>query len=318
MEPAAPASNEKMDVSAQIPDVSIVLVCWNNKKYLDPCLKSLYEANLTSTYDVVVVDNGSTDGSQAMLQEKYPDVKIVQNESNLGLSKASNQGIEATSGKFVLLLNNDTLVNGESLNALIDFLKDHPDVGAVGGRLINEDGSFQSGYAKFSTLWEEVLIATRLGVIFKRGFPSHYDSDEPVPAGWMSSACLLVRRAALETIGRLDEVYFIYGDEADLQYRLYKAGWKIYYLPQATTLHFGGRSMTHWRRRKMVYRGKLLFYEKNYGWFAAAILRFIIGLLSVLKIIVWLIVFLFPKARDRAREELSSNLNVIKLCIHLK
>src|SRR5512134_3422798 len=92
-------------------DMSIVFVCWNNKAYLDPCLKSLYEGGLKSSFDVVVVDNGSTDGSQQMLTEKYPQVKLIQNAGNVGLGKASNQGIEATQGRHVLLLNNDTLVN---------------------------------------------------------------------------------------------------------------------------------------------------------------------------------------------------------------
>ena len=92
----------------QVVDVSIVLVCWNNKAYLDPCLKSLYEGGLKSSFDVIVVDNGSTDGSQQMLAEKYSDVKLIQNEENVGLGKASNQGIETTNGRHVLLLNNDT------------------------------------------------------------------------------------------------------------------------------------------------------------------------------------------------------------------
>ena len=104
-----------------VPDMSIVLVCWNNKAYLEPCLDSLYDGDLQSSFDVVVVDNGSTDGSQAMLREKYPEVQIIQNDHNVGLGKASNQGIEATKGRYVLLLNNDTLVNGASLDAMVAF-----------------------------------------------------------------------------------------------------------------------------------------------------------------------------------------------------
>lgn len=295
-------------------DMSIVLVCWNNKAYLDPCLKSLYDSGLDCTFDVVVVDNGSTDGSQDMLREKYPDVMIIENGRNVGLSKASNQGIEATRGKFVLLLNNDTIVNGEALNAMVHFLQTHPDAGAVGGKLLNGDGSFQGGYAKFSTLPEELLIATGFGDRFWPGYPSHFDSDHVLPVGWLSSACLLVRRSALDQIGLLDESYFIYGDEADLQYRLNKAGLKVYYIPTATTIHFGGKSMNRWRRRKMVYRGKLLFYKKNYGWLSALALRLMFGLLSVVKALVWAFAYPFPKLRERAKLELNSNWEVIRLC----
>jgi GT2 family glycosyltransferase len=295
--------------SVQVPDMSIVLVCWNNKAYLEPCLKSLYAGGLKSTFDVVVADNGSTDGSQQMLAEKYPDVKIIQNEGNVGLGRASNQGIEATNGRYVLLLNNDTIVNGPSLDRLVEFLDHHPEAGAVAGKLLNPDGSFQSGYATFSTLTEEFLIATHIGEVLWNGYPSHGDSDEIKATGWLSSACLLVRRSAFDQIGLLDESYFIYGDEADLQYRLNKAGWKVYFLPSSTIIHFGGRSMDRWKRRKMVYRGKML---------STLLLRALIFGMSLLKLLVWCLGFLVPSRNDQARKELRSNLDVMALCLNLK
>jgi hypothetical protein len=305
-------------MSQDRPDMSIVLVCWNNKAYLDPCLKSLYEGNLKSSFDVVVTDNGSTDGSQQMLAEKYPQVKLIQNEGNVGLGKASNQGIEATNGRHVLLLNNDTIVNGPSLDMLVDFLDAHPEAGAVGGKLLNPDGSFQSGYAGFSTLLEEFLIATHLGELIFGGYPSHGDTHKTMPVGWLSSACLLVRRSALDEIGLLDESYFIYGDEADLQYRLNKAGKKVYFLPESTTIHYGGRSMDRWRRRKMVYRGKMLFYKKNYGPLPTFLLRAMLAIISTVKLLAWLVGYLIPGRQERAVKELRSNIDVIKLCFNLK
>lgn len=166
-------------------DMSVVLVCWNNKAYLDPCLKSLYEGGLKSSFDVVVVDNGSTDGSQQMLAEKYPQVKLIQNAGNVGLGKASNQGIEATNGRYVLLLNNDTIVNGPALDVLVEYLDAHPEAGAAAGKLLNPDGSFQSGYAPFSTLLEEFLIVTHIGERLWAGYPSHGDSNEIKETGWM-------------------------------------------------------------------------------------------------------------------------------------
>jgi hypothetical protein len=298
--------------------MSIVLVCWNNKDYLDPCLKSLYDANLRYSFDVVVVDNGSSDGSQEMLREKYPQVLIIQNDKNVGLGRASNQGIEATRGKYVLLLNNDTLVNGPAFEAMIELIEARPEAGAVGGKLLNPDGSFQSGYADFSTLREEFLIATHLGELIRPGYPSHGDTNEVRAVGWLSSACLLLRRAALDQVGLLDEEYFIYGDEADLQYRLIKAGWKVYYLPHATTIHYGGRSMNRWRRRKMVYRGKMMFYKKNYGSLQTKALQFMLGGLSLLKLVAWSPAYLVPAWRERARLELGSNLDVLRLCFRLQ
>lgn len=303
---------------AQVVDMSIVLVCWNNKAYLDPCLKSLYEGGLKSSFDVVVVDNGSTDGSQQMLAEKYPQVKLIQNAGNVGLGKASNQGIEATDGRHVLLLNNDTLVNAPALDVLVEYLDAHPEAGATAGRLLNPDGSFQSGFAPFSTLLEEFLIVTHIGELLWTGYPSHGDAQEIKETGWMSSACLLVRRAAFDQIGLLDEGYFIYGDEADLQYRLNKAGWKVVFLPNSSIVHFGGRSMDRWKRRKMVYRGKMMFYKKNYGFVSAFLLRLLFFLMSLLKLLVWVVGFVIPSKNDQAKKELRSNLDVMALCLNLK
>ena len=299
------------------PRCAVVLVCWNNRVYLEPCLSSLFDIVDGDAFEVVVVDNGSTDGSQDMLRERFPNVQLIQNEANVGLGRASNQGIEATSAPFVLLLNNDTIVNGASLNALIEFMAATPDAGAVGGKLLNEDGSVQAEYSNFSTLGEEFLIATRLGELLWPGYPSHRPSSETRSVGWLSSACLLVRRDALDKIGLLDESYFIYGDEADLQYRLVTAGWRIYYLPQATTIHFGGRSLDRWRRRKMVYRVKMLFYRKNYGAIREFLLRAMFGTLTLAKVGAWSVAWPLHSLKRRAERELRSNLDVLRLCVKL-
>jgi GT2 family glycosyltransferase len=310
--------NSSLRFSELVPDLSIILVCWNNKKYLEPCLDSLYGAGLSSKFDVVVVDNGSTDGSQEMLRQKFPQVRIIQNKHNVGLGRASNQGIETTGGRYILLLNNDTLVNGPSLDSMVEFLDAHPAAAAVGGKLLNPDGSFQAGYAGFSTLLEEFLIATHLGELIWDGYPSHGDVDGVKEVGWLSSACLLLRREALNQVGLLDETYFIYGDEADLQYRLNRVGWKTYYLPSATTVHYGGRSMDRWRRRKMVYRGKMLFYQKNYHPLRTIVLRAMFSGLSVMKMVGWLLAYILPRWRERSKLELRSNLDVLRLCWSLE
>jgi len=242
------------EASTVSPVLSIILVCWNNRSYLEDCLESVFHANLAFTTEIVVVDNGSTDGSLAMLAEKFPTVQVIRNDTNVGLGCASNQGIEATIGSHVLLLNNDTLVNRESLESMVVFLEDRSDAGAVGGRLLNSDGTLQATYAKFSSLWQEFLIASGIGRLIWPNYPDHNQSTSVRSVDWLSSACLLLRREAIDQVGWLDEEYFIYGDEADLCYRLKKAGWHICFLPQVYTIHYGGRSMNHWSRRRMVYR----------------------------------------------------------------
>jgi len=312
-----PGNNLSTTSFEKDPDVSVVLVCWNNKDYLEPCLISLYENELNFSFDVVVVDNGSTDGSQEMLAEKFPQVKIIQNDRNVGLSTASNQGIEATTGRYILLLNNDTIVNQESLENLVVYLDEHPGAGAAGGKLLNPDGTLQAGYGTFPNLSQEFLIATGLGRMIWSNYPDHNTSKDFLSVDWLSSACLILRRSALDKVGMLDEEFFIYGDEVDLQYRLKLSGWQVYYLPQVSTIHFGGRSMNRWSRRKMVNRGKIRFFQKNYNLGPTFALRIMLFLFSFIKFLIWSFSLLFPKYRQRSINELRSNLEVMGLCLSL-
>ncbi|MEZ5317441.1 MAG: glycosyltransferase family 2 protein [Vicinamibacterales bacterium] len=300
------------------PDVSIVMVTMSNWTYLGPCLESLAAMASPYAYEIIIVDNGSTDGTQDRLRAGYPHVRLIENGRNLGLSRATNQGIQAARGRHVLLLNDDTLVTGASLDALVTFLDGHPDAGAAGGRLLNEDGSLQAGFNRFPTIGEEILIATRVGAAIDGAYPSTGDAAAARRVDWIGSACLLIRRAAIEEVGLLDEEFFIYGDEVDLQFRLKRAGWHVYYLPDVSTIHFGGRSLNRWRRRRMVYRGKMLFYRKNYGFVRAGVLRIVLGGLTLAKLGCWAVTAVLPPRRDRARRELQSNVEVLRLCVRLK
>jgi GT2 family glycosyltransferase len=253
-----------------------------------------------------------------MLQEKYPNVRIIQNSGNVGLGKASNQGIEASNGRYILLLNNDTIVNGPSFDAMVKFLEENPRTGAVGGKLLNPDGTVQACYNYFPSLWEDFLLSSRIGELVRPGYPAVMSGEETKSVDWLGSACLMVRRSALDEVGLLDEGYFIYGDETDLQYRLKKAGWDVYYLPGATTIHYGGKSMNRWSRRKMVLRGKLLFYQKHYGAVRTFLFRVLLFVMSFFKLAVWAAASILPSRRERALKEIQSNREVMGLCIHLR
>ncbi len=298
-------------------DFSIVIVTRNNWSYLKQCLESLYCSPPAHAFDVVVVDNGSTDGTADLLRSRFPSVSIIENPENRGLSAATNQGIRAGGGRYVLLLNDDTLVDGPSLDALVAFLDKHSDVGAAGGRVLNPDGTTQSCFNFFPTLWQQFLIATRVGALFNETYPAVTTSEVCRPVDWITSACLMLRRRALDEVGLLDEQYFIYGDEVDLQFRLRRAGWQVYFVPDARTVHFGGRSMNRWSRRKMVYRGHMLFTAKHYGRFYSLALRVMLAMLTMGKLIVWQAALVVPRWRRRASQEVASNVAVLELCRRL-
>ena len=159
-----------------------------------------------------------------------------------------------------------------------------------------------------------MLIATGIGARIWSGYPSHGTRASVTAVDWLSSACLLLRREALNQIGVLDDGYFIYGDEVDLQFRLKAHRWRVYYLPDVAVVHYGGRSMDRWRRRKMVNRGKLLFFEKNYGRARTIVLRVLLAGLSAAKALFWAALSILPAWHLRAKRELESNLDVLNLC----
>lgn len=301
-------------------DLSIALVNWNNRDYLEQCLEFIEAAQLPYSYEIVVADNGSTDGSQQMLVERFPYVKIVQNEGNVGVARGNNQCIQNSSGRYIYILNNDTVVYRESIEAMVRFLDEHPEAGAVGGNLLNPDGTFQSGFFSFPTLLEEFLIVSHISIRLNPYFPS-YNGTYPTlrEVDWISSASIVVRRSAIEGIGLIDEDYFIYSDETDWQYRLWKAGWKVYYLPRVTTVHYGGGSFQPGGKRyTLVYRGRMLFARKHYSRLYCTLQRAMFAGAALGRLGVWLGAQLSHKWRPMAQKQIGANLETISLCLHLQ
>lgn len=297
------------------PAVSIVMVNYNQPQYTAQCLDSIYKDPPEASYEIVLVDNASSDGSPDWLEKQYPQVRLVRSTVNGGIAGGNNLGIRASQGKYILLLNNDTLVIPGTIDRTLQFLEAHPDAAGVGGNLLNEDGSFQSAYADFHTLWGVFLILTKLGMAFRPYFPSHPRSAEIKEVDWMSTAFMTFRKDALDAVGLVDEQYFIYSDETDLQFRLKQRGWKIYYLPDLETIHFGGKSLNPWRRRRLVYRGFLLYFRNHYGMWHTLTLRGMFIAACLLKLPFWSLGWLIPKYRQRAGYELGSNLAILRMSL---
>ncbi|MCL4500161.1 MAG: glycosyltransferase family 2 protein [Chloroflexi bacterium] len=298
-----------------MPDVSIVVVNYNQRDYTAQCIDSILATPPNASYEIDLVDNASSDGSADWLAERYPGVKLIRSKVNGGIAGGNNLGIRAGSGKYVLLLNNDTIVLPGSIDRVVGFLNEHPEAGGVGGQLLNPDGSFQSSYFDFASLGQVFVITTKLGSLLRPFYPSYGPTPDPLEVSWLSTAFMLFRRDALEGVGLVDERFFIYSDEPDLQYRLRKAGWKIYYLPEVKTIHFGGKSLTPWRRRRLVYRGYLLFFAKHRGQVQNLTLRGLFALASLTKLAAWSAAFAAPGWQQRARKELGSNKRIFVMSI---
>jgi N-acetylglucosaminyl-diphospho-decaprenol L-rhamnosyltransferase len=278
-------------VSAKPTDLSIIIVNWNTRELLAQCLQSLEDTIQDASFDVWVVDNGSSDDSVAMIQGQFPRTHLIANPENVGFVRANNQAIARCRGRHVLLLNSDAQALSGSVDETVQFMDEHPRAGIVGVRLLNADRTFQASYTPFPTLWREFLILSGLGRwLIRSTFPSYGPQMEKGARkikGYMEGAYLLARREALDQVGGLDERIFMYAEDVDWCYRFHRAGWEVWYLPHAPIIHYGGQSSKK-RRGRMeaeLYRGRVYFFYKHYGRVAASGLKTLIYALTLPKIL---------------------------------
>jgi len=249
-------------------DLSIVIVNWNTKDLLPQCLKSFDQASDRLKMEVFVVDNGSVDRSVELVREKFPEVIVIQNPMNLGFAKANNQAMKRSKGKYILLLNPDTQVKEGAVENLTHFMDAHPEVGIAGAKLLNSDGSKQNSIANFPSLATELLNKSFLRWFFPKTFlGKERNISEPIEVDSIIGACMMVRREAMEQVGLLDEDYFLFLEETDWCYRMKKAGWKVYHVPQAEVYHFQGKSAEKDKKRAKVeyYRSRYQYFKKHKG-----------------------------------------------------
>ncbi len=249
-------------------DLSVIIVSWNTKEFLLSCTGSVLEGDEKISREVIVVDNGSQDGSGVEVKKLFPWVRLVENEGNLGFAKAVNQGIERASGRYILLLNPDTRIKRGALGQFVSFMDLHLDTGVAGAQLLNSDGSKQNSIANFPSLATELFNKSLLRWLFPERFPGkERNYSEPVEVNSVIGACMMVRRKALDQVGLLDENYFVFLEETDWCYRMKKAGWKVYHVPEAEVLHFQGKSAGTDKKRARVeyFRSRYHFFKKNRG-----------------------------------------------------
>lgn len=249
------------------PEVSIIIVNWNTRQLLLDCLAALPAATAGIETEVWVVDNGSHDGSVAAVAAAFPDAFIIANPDNRGFAAANNQALRASSGRYVFLLNSDTVAQPGSITRLAQFLDTHPAVGVVGPRLLNADGSLQPSWALFPNLLTEL---TGKKIRWRWPYPTR-DGTIAYATDWIDGAAMMLRREVVKQVGLLDESYFMYTEEVDWCYRIKRAGWPICYLPEASIVHLGGQSSKQaaTRMKAELYFSKLRFFAKHYGQEAA-------------------------------------------------
>ncbi len=266
-------------------DLSIIIVNFKSKDFTDACIKSIYEHTHIISFEIIVVDNNSGDGCMGMLKEKYPKVKGHQNNENVGFSRANNVGIRLATGRYLLLLNPDTIIFDRALEKMIEFMDAHSDVGVSGCRVENPDGSLQKACRRsiptpvvaffkisgLSKLFPKSRILSKYNLSFVR-------ASKQIEVDAVSGAFLMFRSEVLDDIGGLDEEYFMYAEDIDFCYRAKRKGWKVMYYPHARITHFKGESSKHlsMKATKAYYDSMAIFFRKNLERKTFIILRFLV------------------------------------------
>jgi hypothetical protein len=282
-------------------DLSVIIVSWNTCQVLRECLESVQRQRSSASIDVWVVDNASKDGSAEMVRETFPAVHLIENSENVGFARANNVAVAASSGRYVLLLNSDTVVLPGAFDALIDFLDAHPEAGAAGAHTLNPDGSLQVSTYPSPTLARELWFLLHLDRLRPYGAydMAQWSSDQPRPVDAVLGACLIVRRATLDQVGALDPAYFMYSEEIDLCYRIRRAGWRIYWVPQAKIVHYGGQSTRQVAASMFIqlYRSKVLFFRKNQGRWAAVVYKLVLLAVTIPRLVLTPLAWLEPREK---------------------
>lgn len=293
-------------------DVSVIIVNWNTRELLRDCLKSVYEQAGDVNFEVIVIDNASADGSVEMVKNDFDQVTLIENSENVGFARANNQGIAVAKGRYVLLLNSDTVVLDSALARTVGFADDHPRAAVTGCRVLNPDGTLQPTCFMFPSILNMLLSSTYLYKLFPksrffgRERMTWWDRNDVRPVDVVTGCFMLIRREAIDQVGLMDEQFFMYAEETDWCYRFKEKGWEVIFTPVAQIIHLGGQS-TAKRPVAMIVQLRLSilrFISKHRGRFT----RLVAGLLTAVFFTVRLPIWFARIFRSRRRAEAATKL----------
>jgi len=284
--------------------LSIIIVSWNTRDLLADCLDSVYENPPNGRFEIIIVDNASSDGSADMVRQRFPQARLIAKEENVGFAKGNNEAIPFCSGEYVLLLNPDTVVKPDALAALTHFMDTHPEAGAAGSRLLNPDGSLQTSCYPAPKLTRELWRLFHLDAVRPYGeYRMHkWSTDAAREVDVIKGASLIFRREVLEKVGFLDGAYFMYSEEVDLCLRVQRADWRLYWVPQSQVVHYEGQSTKQIATDMFLqlYLGKLMYFRKHYGRFSGILYKFILAAASLMRLLLTPLALLMrPAARQK-------------------
>lgn len=292
-------------------DLSIIIVTYNSSPFIGACLRSLMEQMRRLDHEILVVDNASSDGTCRLVREEFPSVILIESPSNVGFAGANNLGLRKASGDFVLLINPDTLWKMGDIRKAIQFLRDHPEIGGLGCRLVLQDGSWQKSHGHFPTLGRELKEALYLPRSFPeaewaRGMFIYKEKNGVRMVDWVSATFLLCPRKILLNVSGFDERYFMYYEDIDLSKKIREKGKGIIYYPKVEVVHY--------QRMPSVYdfgESPYLYFEKHFSLSFARTLRYVLLLKFFVRVAIFSLLAFFT-GRETFKEKRDTNYRTLR------
>jgi len=292
------------------PDLTVSIISSDNLNLLLPCLRSAFEGTHEISLEVYVVDNASMDNTTEVVKATFPQVTVIRNEVRQGFSTNNNMVLHQGRGRYLMLLNDDTMIQDSALDHMVEFMDAQPRAGAVGGFLLNPDGSSQPAFARFPHPMVEAVWP-----VLNWYHHTVEQADHPFEVDSVHGAAMLVRRGVINRVGLLDTAFDpIYSEEVDWCYRIKQAGWQIYTHPQARIIHYGGQTMNRIMPRKyeLLLSHRMLYFRKHAGRWAADVYRVTLGLSTAVKLVCWTLIDVLQGDRQAIKEKRKLHWYILK------
>jgi hypothetical protein len=305
--------------------LSIIIVSWNAKAFLQQCVRSVHATTRNAAFEVVVVDNGSGDGSAEMIHDEFPAVRLIQSGANLGFAAANNLGIEASRGRYLCLINPDVVVLAHCLDRMCDFMEQNPSAGLLGPKILNPDKTLQISCYGFPSFWNGLCHALGLYKVFPRWkwlagtYRQYWPYDKTRAVDAISGCFCMARREAVRQVGLLDASFFMYMEDFDWCKRMWRAGWQVVYHAETQAIHHGGGSTAGLPAKYMIERNRamLQYWRKHHGRAGKWFMMFLILIRQSLRGLQGVALFLFkPASKARALPIIKGSLASVRWLLH--
>ncbi len=308
-------------------DCSVIIVSYNTRELLKYCIESIYSITERNN-EIIVVDNNSEDNTVDMLENNFPKVKIIENDSNYGFGRANNQGMKVSKSEYILLLNSDTMASPAAIYESKKYIECNPEVGVLGCGLLDKKGNIQLSCGRFLRLSHAIYggiefnnILKTLGINREIG-ADHYLSENDhlkiQEVDWTTGAFMFLRKEVFKTTNGFDENIFLYGEEHEWCFRIKSFGWKIVYNPNITIIHFGKSSsanISDIKRYRYILDGEYYYFKIHYGLCKAILFKYLLTLFSIIKLPIWSIVYILSGFKPYIKTKLLYQLSILRWSI---